>query len=74
MQKLPALIKILILKKWEQEEDGFHCDELRWVRHDGQAIPNTKIKARHYYLSPHEAAEIGGAKYDDKKLRELMSQ
>ena len=49
----PKIAEHVILKKWEQEEDGFHCDELRWVRHEGQAIPNTKIKARHYYLSPH---------------------
>ena len=42
---------------------------------DFQESPaTTKISKDHYYLSPHEAAEIGGAKYDDKKLRELMSQ
>ena len=34
----------------------------------------TKISKDHYYLSPHEAAKIGGAKYDEKKLRELMAQ
>ena len=34
----------------------------------------TTISKDHYYLSPYEAAEIGGAKYDDNKLRDLMSQ
>ena len=34
----------------------------------------TTISKDHYYLSPHEAAKIGGAKYDDNKLRDLMSQ
>ena len=34
----------------------------------------TTISKDHYYLSPHEAAKIGGAKYDENKLRELMNQ
>ena len=33
----------------------------------------TKISKDHYYLSPSEAAAIGGAKFDEKKLRKLMS-
>jgi hypothetical protein len=42
---------------------------------DYQESPaTTKISKDHYYLSPYEAAEIGGAKYDDNKLRDLMSQ
>ena len=49
----PKIAEHVILKRWEQGEDGYHCDELRWVRHNGQSIPNTKIKAREYYLSPH---------------------
>lgn len=28
-------------------------DELKYVRHAGQAIPEPKIRARHYCLSPH---------------------
>ena len=32
----------------------------------------TKISKDHYYLSPSEAAAIGGAKFDEKKMRELM--
>jgi hypothetical protein len=34
----------------------------------------TTISKDHYYLSPYEAAEIGGAKYDDNKLRDLMGK
>ena len=49
----PKIAEHAILKKWEQDEDGHHCDELRWVRHSGQFIPKTKIKAKEYYLSPH---------------------
>ena len=48
----PKIAEHVILKNWETRNE-YHCDELRWVRHKGQAIPNTKIKARHYYLSPH---------------------
>ena len=32
----------------------------------------TTISKDHYYLSPSEAAAIGGVKLDEKKLRELM--
>ena len=43
--------------------------------HKYQAYPaTTEISKSHLYLSPNEAAEIGGAKFDDKKLRELMNQ
>jgi len=48
----PKIAEHAILKKWK-ERDGFHCDELRWVRHKGQEIPNTKIKAKTYFISPH---------------------
>jgi len=36
-------------------EKNFHngVTELRYVRHKGQAIPEPKIKAVHYWLSPH---------------------
>ena len=48
----PKIAEHVILKKWNLIND-YHCDELRWVRHKGQDIPNTKIVAKHYYLSPH---------------------
>lgn len=48
----PKIAEHVILKKWELR-DGFHCDELRWVRHKDQPIPNTKIWAQYYYISPH---------------------
>ena len=28
-------------------------DELRYVRHKGQQVPNPSIKAKHYWISPH---------------------
>ena len=48
----PKIAEHAILKKWVLRNE-VHCDELRWVRHKGQSIPNTKIKAHTYYLSPH---------------------
>lgn len=29
------------------------CDELRYVRHKGQEIPQPAIEAKHYWVSPH---------------------
>lgn len=48
----PKVAEHVILKKWVLR-NNYHCDELRWVRHSGQFIPNTQIKAKQYYLSPH---------------------
>ena len=47
----PKIAEHVILKKWVLR-NKYHCDELRWVRHKGQSIPKTKIKAKTYYLSP----------------------
>tara|TARA_Y100000004_G_C8807788_1_gene366235 strand:- start:55 stop:669 length:615 start_codon:yes stop_codon:yes gene_type:complete len=49
----PKVAEHVILKKFKTDDDGFHCDELRWVRHKGQNLPDTKIKAIKYYISPH---------------------
>lgn len=49
----PKVAEHVILKQWPVREDGYHCDELRWVRHSGQDIPKTEIKSKTYYLSPH---------------------
>ena len=39
-----------------------------------ETAATTKISKDHYYLSPSEAAKLGGVKFDSKKLRELMNQ
>ncbi len=52
----PKVAEHVILKKWTRGTDinnDFLCDELRWVRHKGQEVPVTKIKSKHYYISPH---------------------
>ena len=49
----PKVAEHTILKRWKPRADGTLCDELRWVRHVDQELPKTKIKAHHYFLSPH---------------------
>ena len=50
----PKVAEHTILKKFiMRRNEGVHCDELRWVRKKGQAIPETKLKAYKYYISPH---------------------
>ena len=63
----PKVAEHIILKKWEKR-NGFHCDELRWVRHGGQAIPETKIKAKKYYISPHS----DGLNINDNNLQHCI--
>tara|TARA_Y100001973_G_C5209214_1_gene344227 strand:- start:14674 stop:15312 length:639 start_codon:yes stop_codon:yes gene_type:complete len=50
----PKVAEHVILKKLPiRRNQGIHCDELRWVRKTGQAIPETKILANRYFISPH---------------------
>jgi organic radical activating enzyme len=49
----PKVAEHAILKIWPLRPDGLHCDELRVVRHIGQSIPQTEIKAKRYFISPH---------------------
>tara|TARA_Y100001970_G_C14032520_1_gene749382 strand:+ start:317 stop:925 length:609 start_codon:yes stop_codon:yes gene_type:complete len=54
----PKLDEKIILRKFIiREKDSMHCDELRWVRKKNQKIPQTKIKAKKYYISPHSHKE-----------------
>ena len=45
----PKVAEHVILKNFK--ENG--VTELRYVRHKGQQIPQPKIKAEHYWISPH---------------------
>ena len=50
----PKISEDIILKKFILRNKGdVHCDELRWVRKKLEEIPDTKIKAKKYYISPH---------------------
>ena len=56
----PKIAEHAILKRWK----NIQPDELRWVRKEGQAIPETKIKALKYYISPH----FDGEEINDNNL------
>lgn len=45
----PKVAEHVIKKNFQ----GYDVDELRYVRHKGQTIPQPAIKATHYYVSPH---------------------
>ena len=47
---------------------------ISYHKYNGPMAAKTVISADHYYLGPGEAANIGGAKFDSDKLRELMAQ
>ena len=49
----PKINEQHILKKFKLRKDNYHCDELRWVKKSSEKIPNTKINAKKYYISPH---------------------
>tara|TARA_R110000824_G_scaffold320824_1_gene507787 strand:+ start:137 stop:748 length:612 start_codon:yes stop_codon:yes gene_type:complete len=53
----PKIAEHVILKKWKIK-NCLHCNELRWVRQEGQQIPITEIKAQHYFVSPHTDGDL----------------
>lgn len=44
----PKVAEHILQKNFPNE-----ISEIKYVRHNGQFIPETKIKAKHYWLSPH---------------------
>lgn len=46
----------------------FEVDELRYVRHSGQAIPEPSVKAKRYFLSPH----FDGYNLNEENLRHCI--
>lgn len=46
----------------------FEIDELRYVRHSGQSIPEPAVKAKRYFLSPH----FDGYTLNDENLRHCV--
>lgn len=46
----------------------YEVDELRYVRHSGQAIPEPSIKAKRYFLSPH----FDGYEFNEDNFRHCV--
>jgi 7-carboxy-7-deazaguanine synthase len=49
----PKVAEHVMAKVWSKRADGTNCDELRYVRHAGQALPVPSLVAHHYFISPH---------------------
>lgn len=49
----PKVAEHILAKHFPVRPDGHHVDELKYVRHTGQSIPQPVITARHYCVSPH---------------------
>jgi hypothetical protein len=43
----------VLAKNFPIRHDGHHVDEIKYVRHRGQGVPQPALIARHYCLSPH---------------------
>lgn len=49
----PKVAEHVLVKNFKLRADGTHVDELRYVRHAGQALPEPALTAHRYFLSPH---------------------
>jgi len=49
----PKVAEHILVRNFPERQDGYHVDELKYVRHVGQAIPKPSLLAKVYCLSPH---------------------
>jgi organic radical activating enzyme len=49
----PKVAEHILARNFTVRPDGFHVDEIKYVRHVGQAIPVPSLTARYQWLSPH---------------------
>lgn len=54
----PKVAEHILARHFLPRADGTAVDELKYVRHAGQAIPEPKIVARVYCLSPHADGDL----------------
>lgn len=53
----PKVAEHILLRNFAPRDDGTHVDELKYVRHAGQSVPEPSLKAKVYCLSPHAEGE-----------------
>lgn len=53
----PKVAEHILVKHFPVRADGFNVDELKYIRHAGQAVPEPTIRAQAYCLSPHSDGE-----------------
>jgi len=49
----PKVAEHILARHFPKRADGFHVDELKYVRHVGQGLPVPSLQARYLCLSPH---------------------
>jgi len=54
----PKVAEHILVRHFPERQDGLHVDELKYVRHVGQAIPEPALKAAVYCLSPHSDGDL----------------
>jgi 7-carboxy-7-deazaguanine synthase len=54
----PKVAEHILKRNFPIREDGFHVDEIKYVRHVGQQIPEPSLLARYYCVSPHADGEV----------------
>ena len=53
----PKVAEHILARNFFARADGTHVDELKYVRHVGQSIPQPSLSAKAYCLSPHADGE-----------------
>lgn len=66
----PKVAEHVIIRSFADQfkSTGKHCQEIRWVRHKGQDIPQTNLTADYYCLSPH----FNGSEIDPENLNHVI--
>jgi len=54
----PKVAEHILARNFPMRADGYHVDELKYIRHAGQAIPQPALRARVLCLSPHSDGDV----------------
>jgi organic radical activating enzyme len=57
----PKVAEHILERHFPARRDGYNVDELKYVRHAGQAVPEPSLLAKHYCLSPHADGDVVNA-------------
>jgi len=64
----PKVAEHILSRNFPLRPDGFHVDELKYVRHAGQGLPQPALLAKAYCLSPH----ADGANVNQENLQHCI--
>lgn len=57
----PKVAEHILVRNFPVRPDGYHVDELKYVRHSGQGIPMPALNAKAYCISPHADGDVVNA-------------